>query len=250
MTGKKTIGAIIILALGGLTAALPVRAQSADTPEKWQFEITPYFWMSGLKTDIKQGLLPEQSSDVSFSDLSKLVDFGLAGMFEGRKGRLGFLIDGMYVDLGTTVTTPLGEVDLGMKQSNFSLAMFYRVAEGKAALDLLGGGRYNNMTNDLELTSGILAGRQTSSTDFWVDVFGGARLRVFLAKWLAFVGYADIGAGGAKISWQAYAGLDVRFSKVFTGKVGYRYSYLDRENDDGFVKITKAGIYAGLGIRF
>jgi len=84
-----------------------------------------------------------------------------------------------------------------------------------------------------------------------VDVFGGARLRIFLVKWLAFVGYADIGAGGAKLSWQAYAGMDVRFSKVFWGKVGYRYSYFDRESDDNeFLKLTKAGIYAGLGIRF
>jgi hypothetical protein len=251
VTGKKAIIAFIILALAGLSAVVPARAQSADTSEKWQFEITPYFWFSGLKTDIKAGLLPEQKSDVSFSDLSKLVDFGLAGMFEGRKGRLGFLMDGMYVDLGKTVATPLGEVDLGMKQGNFSLAMFYRVVEGKAALDLLGGGRYNNMSNDLKLTSGPLAGRQTSSTDFWLDVFGGARLRVFLAKWLAFVGYGDIGTGGAKLSWQVYAGMDVRFSKVFWGKVGYRWSYFDRESDENeFLKLTKAGIYAGLGIRF
>lgn len=249
--GKKAIFAFIILVLAGLSAVVPARAQSAAPSEKWQFEITPYFWFSGLKTEIKTGLLPEQEMDVSFSDLSKLVDLGLAGMFEGRKGRLGFLIDGMYVDLGKTVTTPLGEVDLGMKQGSFSLAMFYRAVEGKAALDLLGGGRYSNMSNDLKLTSGTLAGRQTSSTDFWVDVFGGARLQIFLAKWLAFVGYADIGAGGTKLSWQAYAGMDVRFSKVFWGKVGYRYSYFDRESDDNeFLKLTKAGIYAGLGIRF
>jgi opacity protein-like surface antigen len=250
MTSQKMIGAFIVLALAGLSTAVPVRAQSADTSEKWQFEITPYFWFSGLKTDIKAGLLPEQESDVSFSDLSKLVDLGLAGMFEGRKGRWGFLIDAMYVDLGKTVTTARGEVDLSLKQSNFSLAGTYRAIEGKAALDLLGGARYTNMTNDLEVTTGPFAGKETSSTDDWVDAFVGARLQVFLAKWLAFVGYGDIGVGGAKISWQAFAGLDVRFSKVFYGKVGYRYSYLDREQDDGFLKLTKAGFYAGLGIRF
>ena len=249
MTAKKAIGAFIILALAGLSA-LPARAQSAEKSDKWQFEITPYFWMSGLKAEIKSGLLPEQEMDASFSDLAKLVDFGLAGMFEARKGSWGILFDGMYVDLGKTVTTPYGELDLGMKQSNFSLAMTYRAVEGKAALDLLGGGRYNNMTDDLELTSGPFEGRKKSLTDDWVDGFVGARLRLYLVKWLAFEGYADVGTGGAKISWQAFAGLNVRFSKVFYGKVGYRYSYLDRENDDGYIKITKAGIYAGLGIRF
>jgi hypothetical protein len=67
---------------------------------------------------------------------------------------------------------------------------------------------------------------------------------------LTLEGYADIGAGGSKLSWQTWVGLNVRFSRVFYGKVGYRYSYFDRNQDGGFVKIAKSGIYAGLGINF
>ncbi len=54
MTVNKSIVAIIVLALAALASvAAPASAQPADTPEGWQFEITPYFWVSGLKTDIK-----------------------------------------------------------------------------------------------------------------------------------------------------------------------------------------------------
>jgi len=38
--------------------------------------------------------------------------------------------------------------------------------------------------------------------------------------------------------------------QVFYGKLGYRYSYFDRDQDRGYLKQAKAGIYAGLGIRF
>ena len=81
-------------------------------------------------------------------------------------------------------------------------------------------------------------------------MFGGARLRVFWPKWLAFVGYADIGAGGAKISWQAYAGLDVRFQGFFGGRSAIVGSTSTAKVMRMKLKLTKAGIYAGLDIRF
>jgi len=253
MTKHKAIVAFMILALAGLAVALPARAQSAAASGKWQFEITPYFWLSGLETDIKTRLFPEQSSFVSFSELSKYVHLGLAGMFEARKDRWGFLIDAMYVDLGTTVARSgnmPGDVDVTMKQSNFALAGLARVVEGKAAVDLLAGARYNSMSSDLKVTTGQYAGLTKSSTDDWVDGFGGARLLVSLARAWTFVWYADIGGGGSKLAWQTWAGFDIRFSRVFYGKVGYRYSYFDRGTDGGYMKQKKNGPYFALGIRF
>jgi hypothetical protein len=253
MTRQTAVRALIILFLAGLAAAAPAGAQSAAASGKWQFEITPYFWASGLKTDIKTGLQPEKSTEVSFSELSKLVHFGLASMFEARKDRWGFLIDGSYVDLGTTVAqsgTMPGDVDVTLKNGNFSLAGLARVVEGQAAVDLLAGARYNYMDSSLRVTTGPYSGLAKSSTDKWVDGFVGARLLVSLARAWTLVGYVDIGAGGSKLAWQAYAGLDVRFSRVFYGKLGYRYSYFDRDQDGGYLKQAKSGIYAGLGIRF
>jgi len=249
MTSKKAIGAFLILALAGLSA-LPARAQSAGNADKWQFEITPYFWTSGLKVDAKQGLVPEQETEVSFNDIFKVVHLGLSGMFEARKGRLGILFDGSYVELQKDVTTQYGDIDFGANMGNYSLAAMFRAAEGKALLDLLAGARYNTMSNDLKLTTGPLAGRSVSSTDDWVDGFVGMRLIVPLAKRWALVGYGDIGMGGAKLSWQALGWLDWRISKVFALKAGYRHSYFNREDGDNFFKQAKSGFYAALGINF
>jgi len=133
MTNTKTIGLSLILALAVFSAASPA-GRSPPPLGKWQFEIMPYFWASGLKTDIKTGLQPEKSTEVSFSELSKLVHFGLASMFEARKDRWGFLIDGSYVDLGTTVAqseTMPGDVDVTLKNGSFSLAGLARVVEAK-----------------------------------------------------------------------------------------------------------------------
>jgi hypothetical protein len=253
MTTQKAIGTFLILALAGLAATLPAGAQSTAASGKWQFEITPYFWLSGLETNIKVGLVPEQSTYVSFSELSKLVHVGLAGQFEARKDRWGFLIDAMYVDLGTTKVQSgkmPGDVDVTMKQSSFSLAGLARVVEGKAAVDLFAGVRYSYMSSDLKLTSGSYAGLEKSTTDDWVDGFGGARLLVSLARAWTLEWYGDIGTGGSTLSWATWAGLDIRFSRVFYGKVGYRYSYFNRPQDSGYLKQKKSGPYFALGIRF
>ncbi len=83
-----------------------------------------------------------------------------------------------------------------------------------------------------------------------MDGFVGARLQVSLAKALPWWATRISGPAEPSYAGRLIAGLDVRFSRVFYGKLGYRYSYFDREQDDGFMKLAKAGIYAGLGIRF
>ena len=255
MTSKKPIRAfiILILALAGISAAVPAMAQSADTSPGWKFELTPYFWGAGLKVDIKIGLLPGQSVDASFSDIWKSLHLAMMGTFEGRKGRLGFLLDGIYISLTKTVPTPgnmFGDLKAGITPSGFSLAGTYRALEGQAALDLVGGLRYTNVAADLELTSGTLAGLQRSSGQGWVDGFVGTRLQLSLAKAWTLVGYADVGAGGSNLSWQALAGLKARFSKTFSGKLGYRYIYFEYDKSPVLFKIGMGGFYAGLGIGF
>jgi len=248
MTSKKAIGAFLILALAGLSA-LPARAQSAGNADKWQFEITPYFWTSGLKVDAKQGLVPEQETEVSFNDIFKVVHLGLSGMFEARKGRLGILFDGSYVELQKDVTTQYGDIDFGANMGNYSLAAMFRAAEGKALLDLLAGARYNTMSNDLKLTTGPLAGRSVSSTDDWVDGFVGMRLIVPLAKrwpWWAMEisGWAVQSSAGKR--W--LAGLEDLQGLCLEGRLSPLL--FQREDGDNFFKQAKSGFYAALGINF
>jgi len=252
MTGKKAIGALIILALAGLGAVLPARAQSGDTSAGWKFEVLPLLWASGLKADITTSA-GEQNIDVGFSDIMKDVHFGAMGTFEGRKGRWGFLFDGMYVDIRKSVPqagTMPGDVDLKASQSNFSLSGTLRLADGRVAFDLLAGARYSYMKNVLTVTSGPYAGLQNSVKDEWWDAVAGARLIYSLAKAWRLIGYFDVGAGGSQLTWQAKGAVDWKLSRVLSLEAGYRHFYFDRFANDTSTKMAKSGFYIGLGIWF
>ena len=107
------------------------------------------------------------------------------GTFEGRKGRWGFLFDGMYVDIRKSVPQSgamPGDVDRKASQSNFSLSGTLRLADGRLAFDLLAGARHSDMKNVLTVTSGPYAGLENSIKDEWWDAITGARLTYVLAK--------------------------------------------------------------------
>jgi hypothetical protein len=252
MIGKKVVGALIIVALAVSGTALPARAQSGDASAGWKFELVPFFWASGLKADITSDS-GEQTIDVSFSDILKDVHFGAMGTFEGRKGRWGFLFDGMYVDIRKSVPQSgamPGDVDLKASQSNISLSGTLRLADGRLAFDLLAGARYSYMKNVLTVTSGPYAGLENSIKDEWWDAITGARLTYMLAKAWRLIGYVDIGAGGSQLTWQAKGAVDWRLSRVLSLEVGYRHFYFDRFANDTSTKMAKSGFYTGLGIRF
>jgi len=252
MIGKKVVGALIIVALAVSGTALPARAQSGDASAGWKFELVPFFWASGLKADITSDS-GEQTIDVSFSDILKDVHFGAMGTFEGRKGRWGFLFDGMYVDIRKSVPQSgamPGDVDLKASQSNFSLSGTLRLADGRLAFDLLAGARYSYMKNVLTVTSGPYAGLENSIKDEWWDAITGARLTYALAKAWRLIGYFDVGTGGSRLTWQAKGAVDWRLSRVLSLEAGYRHFYFDRFANDTSTEMAKSGPYLGLGIRF
>jgi opacity protein-like surface antigen len=238
----------------GLCPAVPARAAPSDISEDaWTFEFTPYIWGAGLEGDVKLGRLPSAGVEASFSDILNVLDLGLMGAFEGRKGRWGVLFDGIYVSLSDSVPTPnslYGNAQINLTEQIYSLAGTYRVSEGQVPVDLVGGLRYVNLDIKGELTSGIATGRIRSGSESWWDVFIGARVLYPFAEHWALVGYADVGGGGSDLSWQALAGVNYQFSKVISGKIGYRYLSLDYENADFLYDMNMAGFYAGVGFRF
>jgi len=248
--------AFVTLAVATLAsgASAPARAQAlGGEPQRWQFELTPYLWGAGLSGDIRIGDLSASGIQASPSDLLKNLDIGAMGAFEGRKGLWGFVTDGMYLHLSHSEPTPqqgFGDAHLDLTQQLYSVAGTYRAAQGETPVDLVAGARYNYLKNDLELTPGALAGRKASLTEDWWDGFVGAHAQHrFGEKWFVS-GYADIGAGGSKFTWQAVAGGGYDFNKTFSGKVGYRVLGVDRETDEFLYDMTTAGFVVGLGIRW
>src|SRR5262245_61590760 len=139
------------LALAGAFAALPAAAQNVPA-DAWEFEITPYFWATAVRADVDTRLFGTHRLYVPFSDLASALDFGAMGTLEARKGRWGGLMDVQYVKLGTSTTSllaPLATIDTDYEQQIWTLAAFYRVAEGPVTVDVLGGARYLQAKTDI-----------------------------------------------------------------------------------------------------
>lgn len=116
-----------------------------------------YGWLTGLDGDMGIGGF-DVGVDESFLDIIDDIDFAAALRFEARNGRWGAIVDGFYVDLGTSGNPPGALYDSAsteLKQFIGELAVAYRVYEGSSGfVDVYGGLRYNSLSVDL---AGVLS---------------------------------------------------------------------------------------------
>lgn len=239
---------------------------TTEAPAPWQFEFTPYFFASGLsgKTTVK-GVTADV--DMGFDDILDNLDAGFMAMFEARKGRWSFLLDGVYFKLKKqevrSATGPLGNtitstLDATFTEQVYSLSVGYRVIDDRVKVDAIGAVRGTLLDSQMGLTvttdPPILpdGSRSISGDRSWIDPVVGARiLWPFAKKWTA-VGYGDIGGFGigSDLTAQLLAGVNWQFSKVVSAKLGYRYLYQDYKQDDFAWDMTSNGFYLGAGFRF
>jgi opacity protein-like surface antigen len=268
-SGKFAKGRIASALLAG-TLVLGAGAATAQTTAAqaggWQYELTPYIWAAGMKGDVQSGALPKISTDVSFSDVLDVLDFGLMGAFEARKDRWGLLFDAIYMKLsmgGTASRTgpgPIGatltaNANLEMEQTMLAAAASYRAVEGRSPVDVIGGLRYVKLEANADINASFFAltGTVSRSGDKdWVDPYIGARVQHPLADRWSVIGYADVGGFGvgSDFTWQALAGVNYDFSKTVSGKLGYRYLSVDYDKSGFLYDMDSYGLYAGIGIRF
>jgi hypothetical protein len=242
----------------------PVCAADAGE-DRWQVEFTPYLFASGLhgSTGTQQ-----VSADVNtgFSDIVENLDSGFMGTLEARRGRWGFILDGLYFKLGDQrasswegpagIGSATGDLDVTTTMQMVQLSAAYRLGGG-VPTDLVVAGRTTQLDLDLNLvatTGGLLPGgtRSLSAGRNWWDPVVGVRVALLFAERWSVMLYGDIGGFGvgSDLTYQGIAGVNWQFSEHVSAKAGYRYIYQDYENN-GFVwKMAAYGPYLGLGIRF
>lgn len=257
----------IALAAALMFGAAPASAQSSGVSQNtWSYEFTPYLWGAGMKGDTQAGSLPTTTTDMSFSDVLDVLDFGLMGAFEARKGRWGLFTDAMYMKVSDSATVsrtgagPLGATltataNVTLKQTMFAAAVMYRAVEGKTPIDVLGGLRYNKL--DIEVSAdftllGLAASRTRAADKDWVDPYLGVRVQQPLSDRWTFVGYADVGGFGvgSDSTYQLAGGFNYAYSKSISAKVGYRYLNVDYDKGGFRYDMKTDGLYLGVGIRF
>lgn len=249
-----------LLVLGVMVASLPCAGQAAAgqdlDSDRWQWSVTPYFWLSGLDGDVR---IRETEVDVGvgFDDVWDALDFGAQVHIEAQKGRAGLLVDPTYLALSVDKELNIANAELEMKIWIVEFGGFYRIGDWSGAksfpssLDVLVGGRCWNL--DVELDIGPL---RRESDSAWVDPFVGLRWITQLTDQLLLVVRGDVGGfaiydDASEFTWNIYAGGGVKLSKNLTFLAGYRVLNVDREEGSNFeADLTMAGPEIGLLIQF
>ena len=223
-----------------LTAALPSRAQAGSPTamdDDWHFVLVPYFWFAGIDGNVTVRDRIEVPVEKSFSDVISDFDIGLLGHVEGRKRRLGFAFDVMYLNLGAPVAAAapvLGAVSADVRLLVTEGLGFYRVVNGGGTdnpshLDLLVGARY--VGTSARLRSDVLeSGKQDLH---WVDAVAGLRFRARLGSRVSLLGRGDVAGFGSDFTWNLEGDLAIHLSQRWALGAGWRHFDIDYDEGEG-----------------
>ncbi len=248
---KRAIIGVVVLTWVFLFTGTGAYATDAG----WKTEIAPYAWFAGVSGDVGAKGITTHVNE-SFSDISKVLDFGGFLHAESGKDRLAILFDTAYIKLSDSRTL----INMHMTESITELGAAYRLlgVEGGPglALDVLGGGRYWYMRS--ELGGQILGLMDNVGRQDWIDPFVGARVRWGLTKHLLLVVRADVGGFDisrcSKSSWNAVGTIAYSFSDAFSVGAGYKALNAHYENGDFLTKFeynaTMSGPFVGVGFGF
>ena len=229
-------------------AAKPLYAQ-ADVPQdredRWWTSLSIVAWLptfdGTLTVDGQEG---ESSGDVadSLDFFDTYVDWGIDVHAEFGQGRLGYLFDGLYVDIHSDRETSGGDT-FRIVTSGFvgEAGVFYTVlgepigvrARRGLRIDVLGGGRLGVLSVGIE--SDALDDPREHETK--LDPFGGGRAELGLTDWLSLKARGDIGGFGiaditSDFVWSANLAAAFHFGERFDLELGYHWLDYDFESDD------------------
>lgn len=216
-------------------------------------------WLSGLEGSI--GFAPEivTNLDVGVDKILKNLDMIFAASVEGRKNKLGFILDGLYVEASVGGETPgpiFSDINVSVTQALVDGVLTYRLFEGERAwLEVIGGARYNYMENQIDYTRNIpgppvrITRRDVNS---WVDPFVGIRGKYELTEKSYVVARGDIGGFGisSELTWNLFGALGYEINERTAMEIGYRYLYTDYSQGGFVYDMAMKGIYAGFRVDF
>jgi hypothetical protein len=255
LLGSATFACCLVLA-GGTAEA-----------KGWEWELAPYLWGSSVELDVEVDDEPALGGSASFSDLVDKLEGALQIHFEGRRNKMGFLVDFMYISLGDNQTLgpgnpaglpPGSTVDTEVDQVIVEGAGFYRLLGRDAdGLDLLFGVRGIEIDQEYDFFDPLGGPIDTvaSSPSFTDGLLGLRYLGSFGKKW----GYdvrADYGGGDTEGGINLLAGLKYGFGKTGKYSLAFGARHMDievEETESGSTTETEIGMsgpFVAFVIRF
>jgi hypothetical protein len=217
-------------------ATLPTSPSAAPiTPTSpWGFNLSAYTWLAGATGNYNVGP-SSRSIDASFLDInskSRRFPVGFMGRAEAHYDRVGFFLDGNYVDLALKprfspvsngLDSALGLMDYGLTYRLFGpTAAEIPGWHGKKRpnrLDLYAGARTLWLDNSITVAGPLgLSERQFSSSQSFTSPILGGRFLVDFNPEIFMMVDGNVGGFGAQ---------NVNFTGAVLGMVGYRLSAFD-----------------------
>jgi hypothetical protein len=230
---------------------------TAFAQDAWQFRLTPYVWLAGLKGDV--GTIPGQPAvpvDVSASDALRDLEGGGMFLLDARRQRHGFLVDLLYTDVQSDTELLPSPIGLNLKSISkttiATLAYQYEMFRNdQTVLDVLAGLRYWKVDTELQFGGGlgILAGRGIRNKESWVDPGIGIKGRAPLGTSRFYV-EGGLGLGGfgvgSDLFYEINANIGYQWTKSIGTTLGYRMFDVDYENDGFVYNVRQQGWQLGL----
>lgn len=249
-----------------LLAAPAGTAFAAD--QGWQFNAVPYLWMAGSTTRLQHPGFPvDVEADASFGEILENLDFGAMLAFEGRKGRWGFVLDGLFVKLSEDASVGIPQLGgarlpVGLSVRTFTglAALSYRAVDDPVgSLDLVVGPRYWSLRSGITasfapgtpLPPGVPASYDRAETVDWVDAMAGAKAVVRIAPGITLNAHAMFGGGGSRFSSDSMGAVGFGLGSQVSLLAGYRLLSAGVRRSNGLEVDTRMhGPIVGLGVRF
>lgn len=217
---------VVLVVAGFLLGAPQATAQSSSN--EWQFSIAPYLWAAAMDGTVTVAD-NEQDVEVPFSTIIDNLDLAFMGHFDMRNDRWVIASDLVFVDMEHEEDLTHGTATAGLDMTLLELVGGYRVSQ---AVALLAGVRWVDMGMSLKY-SGEIENPDADVCKDWIDPLIGLHVWAPLSEKWWFGARADIGGFGvgSELSWQAYADIGFKVSRVTSLILGYHA--LDIDYEDG-----------------
>jgi hypothetical protein len=238
-------------------------APCCDAGPQLELKFIPYFILTRMVGDVTiRGV--NAPVDVTMGEMWDLfthdLNFAFVGQLEAKYGRLGFLANGVYMDM-----TPHGEVrnlrfNAPFSQTVLDLAFSYELGSKADCqclvrrLELVAGVRYNSLTADVTVTGPLGNTASLSGARNWTDPIVGLRAEIPLSRCWTLLWRGDVGGFGingcSQFTWNIEAALAYHCSDRCSLFAGYRWLDIDYARGEFAYDMQIDGPMVGLIFRF
>ncbi len=221
-------------------------AITADYPDssKWNFNLRPYFFLSGISGSVT--VPPTFPMNSRFGDLLKHVKLGAFINFTAQKGQWGTSGDFQYINLYGEGSGLL-DMSLDLKNVIGEVDVFYEPGTA-ATLRFLAGVRAYSVKQTIMIEGVELPAASTVVVD---PILGAYGLWKLSDRW-DFELRGDIGGFGvsSELTYQMMALFHWKISESLAIPFGYRVLGYQIKKDEILMDTRMAGMVLGLDIRF